>query len=63
MKVRFEGGAERTFELLREDEANPAQALLTWVAPLAAAVLGQAVGDAVDFQGKRVEVMSIASGE
>jgi transcription elongation GreA/GreB family factor len=63
VKVRFEGGAERTFELLREDEANPAQALLTWVAPLAAAVLGQAVGDAVDFQAKRVEVMSIASGE
>jgi transcription elongation GreA/GreB family factor len=45
-----------------EDEAKPAARLLSWVAPLAAALLGQAVGDTVDFQGERVDVMSIASG-
>jgi transcription elongation GreA/GreB family factor len=63
VKVRFADGTQLAFQLVGEDEANPAAGLLSWVAPLAAAVLGQAVGDTVDFQGKRVEVMSIASGE
>jgi transcription elongation GreA/GreB family factor len=59
--VRFEDGAERTFQLVGEDEANPAQGLLSWVAPLAAAVVGQAAGDTLDFQGRPVEIVSVDS--
>jgi transcription elongation GreA/GreB family factor len=61
--LRFADGIKLAFQLLAEDEAKPAAGLLSWVAPLAAAVLGQAVGATVDFQGKRVEVMRIASGQ
>ena len=61
--LRFADGIKLAFQLLAEDEAKPAAALLSWVAPLAAAVLGQAVGATVDIQGKRVEVMRIASGQ
>jgi transcription elongation GreA/GreB family factor len=60
--VRFAHGTQLALQLVGEDEANPAAGLLSWVAPLAAARLGQAVGDTVDSQGQRVEVMSIASG-
>jgi transcription elongation GreA/GreB family factor len=60
--VRFEDGAQRTFQLVGEDEANPALGLLSWVAPLAAAVVGHGAGDTVDFQDRRLAIISIESG-
>jgi transcription elongation GreA/GreB family factor len=60
--VRAEDGKERTFQLVGEDEANPALGLLSWVAPLAAAVIGHGVGDTVDFQDRPLEIISIDSG-
>ena len=60
--VRFEEGSERTFQLVGEDEANPTVGLLSWVAPLAAALIGKEIGDLVDFQGQRLKIVSIESG-
>jgi transcription elongation GreA/GreB family factor len=62
VSVRFEDGTERTFQLVGEDEANPALGLLSWVAPLAAALVGHGAGDTVDFQGRPVEIISIEGG-
>jgi transcription elongation GreA/GreB family factor len=42
-------GRERTFRIVGEDEADPAQGLLSYVSPLARALLGLRSGDAVDF--------------
>jgi transcription elongation GreA/GreB family factor len=39
-------GAERAFRLVGEDEADPASGLLSWVSPLAQALLGRSPGDA-----------------
>jgi transcription elongation GreA/GreB family factor len=59
--VRFEDGSEPTFQLVGEDEANPSVGLLSWVAPLATALIGQGIGDRIDFQGRSVEIVRIES--
>src|SRR5690606_12095703 len=53
--LRFEDGTERTFRLVGEDEADPPQGLVSWVSPLAKALLGKEIGDMVDVQGRRAE--------
>ena len=59
--VRFEDGTAPTFQLVGEDEANPALGLLSWVAPLAAALIGKGVGERVDFQGRSIAIVRIES--
>jgi transcription elongation GreA/GreB family factor len=59
--VRLEDGTEPTLQLVGEDEANPALGLLSWVAPLAAALIGKGIGDLVDFQGRSVAIVRIES--
>jgi transcription elongation GreA/GreB family factor len=52
-------GREQTFRLVGEDEADAAQGRLSWTAPLAQALLGQAVGDTVRFQSDELEILRI----
>ncbi len=52
-------GAQQTFRLVGEDEADAAQGLLSWVAPLAQALIGKASGDSVPFQGGEALIVSI----
>jgi transcription elongation GreA/GreB family factor len=59
--VRFEDGSEPTFQLVGEDEANPSVGLLSWVAPLATALIGKGSGDRIDFQGHSVEIVRVES--
>jgi transcription elongation GreA/GreB family factor len=47
VKVADEDGVVRAFTLVGEDEADAAANLVSWVAPLARAVLGAGVGDDV----------------
>jgi transcription elongation GreA/GreB family factor len=42
-------GRERRFRIVGEDEADPAHGLLSYVSPLARALLGLHSGDPVDF--------------
>ncbi len=67
-KVRFgtrvtvqltRGGAPQSFRLVGEDEADAAQGLLSWLAPLAQALLGKAAGEEAPFQGGEVLIVSI----
>jgi transcription elongation GreA/GreB family factor len=53
------GGAEQTFRLVGEDEADASRGLLSWVSPLAQALLGRAVGDSVPFQGAEAEIVRL----
>jgi transcription elongation GreA/GreB family factor len=53
---------QRTFQLVGDDAANPALGLLSWVAPLAAAMLGHGAGDRVDSQDRPMAVISIQGG-
>jgi transcription elongation GreA/GreB family factor len=57
--LRLKSGAIQFFRLVGEDEADAAQGLLSYVAPLGRALLGCEVGDTVAFQGEEAEVVSI----
>jgi len=57
--LRLASGASQVFRLVGEDEADAAQGLLSWVSPLAQALLGREVGDEVAFQGGAAKLVSI----
>lgn len=57
--LRLASGASQLFRLVGEDEADAAQGLLSWVSPLAQALLGREVDDEVVFQGAPARIVSI----
>ena len=57
--LRSADGAEQTFRLVGEDEADAAHGLLSWVSPLAQALLGRGVGDSVPFQGAEAQILRL----
>lgn len=57
--LELEGGARQQFRLVGEDEADAAQGLLSWAAPLAQVLLGKRAGDSVPFQGGEALIVSI----
>jgi len=60
--VRYDDGVERSFTLVGEDEADPAQGLISWISPIAQQLIGTSVGDEMALQGQRAEVTKLASG-
>jgi transcription elongation GreA/GreB family factor len=59
--LRGAAGTEQTFRLVGEDEADASHGLLSWVSPLAQALLGRAVGDRVPFQGAEAKILRLES--
>jgi transcription elongation GreA/GreB family factor len=54
--VRYDDGTERTYALVGEDEADPAHGSISWISPIAQALIGASPGDEVQLQGQHVEV-------
>jgi transcription elongation GreA/GreB family factor len=54
-----EDGRTQRFAIVGEDEADPARASVSWVSPLAQAVLGKAVGDSALLAGREIEITAI----
>ncbi|MEP9377833.1 transcription elongation factor GreA [Aquabacter sp. CN5-332] len=52
-------GRRQTFRIVGEDEADPASGSVSYVSPLASAVMGKAVGDVAMVAGREVEVVEI----
>jgi len=52
---RYDAGVR----LVGDDEANAAQGLISWTAPLAQSLLGREAGEPVPFQGVEAETVSI----
>jgi transcription elongation GreA/GreB family factor len=50
----------QTFRIVGEDEAEPREGSLSYVSPLARALIGKAVGDVVDMGGHEIEILAIA---
>lgn len=50
---------ERTFLLVGEDEADPAAGLISWASPVGQKLLGNEIGDEIDLQDKRVEIVAV----
>ncbi|MEG9527927.1 MAG: GreA/GreB family elongation factor, partial [Hyphomicrobiales bacterium] len=51
--------SRQTFRIVGEDEADPHKGSISYVAPLARAITGKAVGDVVEVNGHEVEVVEI----
>ena len=54
-----EDGKEKTFHVVGEDEADPAKGSISYVAPLARAMIGKNVGDTVELNGHEFEIAAI----
>lgn len=55
-------GAERTLDIVGDDEADPASGRIAFSAPLARALIGTGVGDFADFGGETdaIEIIHIS---
>ena len=54
-----EDGRRQTYAIVGEDEADPASGTVSYISPLAQALLGKACGDIAEINGAEVEVVSI----
>jgi transcription elongation GreA/GreB family factor len=54
-----EDGRRQTFRIVGEDEADPTAGSISYVSPLARALLGKAVGDVAMVNGAEVEVVAV----
>jgi transcription elongation GreA/GreB family factor len=59
--VQYADGTERSYTLVGEDEADPAQGSISWISPIAQALIGSGVGDEVTLQGQRAEITKLES--
>jgi transcription elongation GreA/GreB family factor len=57
--LRDASGRMRTLRIVGEDEADPRAGTLSYVAPLARALIGKAAGDEVAAPGGRMEILAI----
>jgi transcription elongation GreA/GreB family factor len=60
--VQYEDGTERVFTLVGEDEADPARGLISWISPIAQALIGTSVGDEMALPSQRAEVTKLEPG-
>lgn len=61
VRLRLADGTERTYRIVGEDEADPARGLLSWVSPVASALLGRAAGERVKLPTGEAEILDIRS--
>ena len=58
--IARDDGRERTFRIVGIDEADPAAGTLSYVSPMAQALIGRVVGDTVRVSGHEIEILAIA---
>jgi transcription elongation GreA/GreB family factor len=57
--VRLDSGDVRTLRIVGEDEANPGEGLISYVAPVAARMIGAALGERVTTGAAEGEIVAI----
>ena len=57
--LRREDGREQTFRIVGEDEADPAHGTISYVSPLARAVMKCGPGDTVEIAGRKAEILDV----
>ena len=62
MTIVRDDGRQQTFRIVGEDEADPASGSISYVSPLARALLGKRVGDTLRAGKDEAEIMAIATG-
>jgi transcription elongation GreA/GreB family factor len=56
VRLEFEDGAERHFQLVGEDEADPGAGLISWTSPVGSALIGRRVGDTVRILSREATI-------
>jgi transcription elongation GreA/GreB family factor len=59
VELEREDGRRQVFRIVGEDEADPKGGSVSYVSPLARAVLGKRVGDVVSVNGAEVEIVGV----
>jgi transcription elongation GreA/GreB family factor len=59
--VADEDGAEKSWKIVGEDEADAASGSISHVSPMAMALFGKAVGDIAVVNGKEWEIMAMTA--
>lgn len=57
--IEWEHGRRKTYRIVGEDEAEPAQGRISWVSPMAKALSGKSAGDLADAPNGEVEIVAI----
>jgi transcription elongation GreA/GreB family factor len=55
-----DGGSEKTYRIVGEDEADPAHGTISYVSPVAQALKGRKVQDVVQVGGADIELIALA---
>jgi transcription elongation GreA/GreB family factor len=58
--IERDDGRRQTWRIVGEDEADPAKGGLSYVAPLAVALMGKRVGETVEIAGGEAEIIAIS---
>ena len=58
--IARDDGRRQIFRIVGLDEADPAKGTLSYISPMAQALLGRAVGDVVSVGGHEAEIVAIA---
>ena len=58
--IHRDDGREQTFRIVGEDEADPERGTLSYVSPLAQALMGKSEGDSVRVAGAEAEIIAIS---
>jgi transcription elongation GreA/GreB family factor len=60
-QVTFErgDGRKQSYRIVGEDEADPAHGSISYVSPVARALMGKGVGDVVSVNGQDIEIVAI----
>jgi transcription elongation GreA/GreB family factor len=60
-QVTFErdDGRKQSYRIVGEDEADPANGSISYVSPVARALMGKSVGDVVAVNGQNIEIVAI----
>ncbi len=59
--LRLADGAERSFQLVGEDEADPKAGLISYVSPLAKSLMGKGLGEQLAFGPQTAEIVAVDS--
>jgi transcription elongation GreA/GreB family factor len=59
VEIEREDGRRQAFRIVGEDEADPTKGSVSYVSPLARAVLGKQVGEVVEVSGAEVEIIGV----
>jgi transcription elongation GreA/GreB family factor len=59
VRLKRKNGSTRTFRIVGTDEADPAKGTLSYVSPLAQALMGKETGDTITIGGNDEEIVDV----